>query len=1111
MTEELKIQIEEYRKAIGQQKQAIKEAFPAPTTEELRRATMLSIPVREQREGVRVKATEEVGKGETAFETEVSKYYPEYSMPSYKKSALAEAKQTIQTRADSAKQRLESAKERLEELKRRSDARSEDIRYEEQKRDEAQAEYDVYSGALAGDEDELIKGSFTGYLPELASYKQQEVESSYRRSEYKRKEIEKYKAQGYTPIYEGGELTGFTKTVEGTVSQEMAKTIEKEVPQEIVQGIQQGKYTIKQLMNKGYSSDEISQIASAISKAQRDLEIKYQQIGYKPIVDLKTGEVKGYEDLKRKASIPIENIPKLPLSQLKEMQDATLKLQQQGLIHIPAFSEIYAQKVKEEIASKLFPRFEPPKAESVKLDFFRTLITPTYVKENGMARSLPFGLEMREGQKFIIQNGKYVPIQTKTFKEILDPFLIKEIQAISPDKLLQKVPVQPGTVAAFLKEKGLEKVAYSPTEDIAFFAFMPIITKPALGTGRIVTVEPPPKLKLRAIDIVKEMKDTEAGLFRLGIERPPRYAQVTTELEAMFKMSPKKVQISPRQVFYVYTPGLEPPKIPQMKLLGGEPLRASIITRKGMIEGEAGFVLMREDAKTGKLLQVYGGQTELTLKNFNQLSPIQKMELQKMAATKARLPTVPMEQVPNILGKDYKISSGILEVEEIGKVKLFPDKFELQYKLNNIPKKITRTEQVTLVKQLMENPEGIRLYQTITGLKDVTMPIPRAIGEVQMIKGVSVALPYTPEEEAIKQIFRVTKPLTKPSTILKSTIRPETEKAIATLAQIKEIAPKFLPRARTAAIHLEEPFTLKKYPAIVGGTKVSEYAGRGLLAGYEISAGLVPSDVGLRGVQKEGLKVSPALIPITTVETISQLKEQLKTQQQLKEQLKNQFKEQLKLRPDLRESLKGRLDHQLKQIYNLEQQLKQQLKIEQRLKVELKIPPVITKIPTEIKIKVPPPHFLITPKPPKVPKEIRPKRLPKKAYIPLVKIKGKWKIVGRPMAREAAIKRGEFVTVRKAAATFRIVPAKEFIPRHNPNYAPSPAVFRPYKIVKGVRVPLKDMWIQRRAKRIMTPEEVREITMVGIAARRKKLYTQKGSSSILSPTFPKGKAGMKIL
>ncbi len=99
------------------------------------------------------------------------------------------------------------------------------------------------------------------------------------------------------------------------------------------------------------------------------------------------------------------------------------------------------------------------------------------------------------------------------------------------------------------------------------------------------------------------------------------------------------------------------------------------------------------------------------------------------------------------------------------------------------------------------------------------------------------------------------------------------------------------------------------------------------------------------------------------------------------------------------------------------------------------------------------------------------------AYIPLIKRQGKWYPISKPLKKGQAIWIGAEKTRKELGATFKlkkvaIKPTKSKIPSIA---VPPTDMFRGYKIVKGKRVKMKDMWIEKRKFRLDVPSEVKEI------------------------------------
>lgn len=149
------------------------------------------------------------------------------------------------------------------------------------------------------------------------------------------------------------------------------------------------------------------------------------------------------------------------------------------------------------------------------------------------------------------------------------------------------------------------------------------------------------------------------------------------------------------------------------------------------------------------------------------------------------------------------------------------------------------------------------------------------------------------------------------------------------------------------------------------------------------------------------------------------------------------------------------------------------------------ITPPVPRAPTIPEIKPPRIPRIIKPKEEKKPKYIsKKKRKLAPLYVPEVKMRGVFVAAGKPLIKPEAVKRGEFIAKTTAAATFRVRPTKLMGPVPTKEYKPSPALFRPYAIRKGKPVALKDTFIQKTKKRIISPGEKAEISFKGVAARQ---------------------------
>lgn len=98
------------------------------------------------------------------------------------------------------------------------------------------------------------------------------------------------------------------------------------------------------------------------------------------------------------------------------------------------------------------------------------------------------------------------------------------------------------------------------------------------------------------------------------------------------------------------------------------------------------------------------------------------------------------------------------------------------------------------------------------------------------------------------------------------------------------------------------------------------------------------------------------------------------------------------------------------------------------------------------------------------------------AWVAEVKKKGRWVIVSGKLQKGLALMRGEDVTKKTLAATFRVRKAGgKIAAKPIGGWIPSADVFRSYRLVKGKKVKLKDTYIQRRGKRLLTKGERSQI------------------------------------
>ncbi|MBP93285.1 MAG: hypothetical protein CMC55_04105 [Flavobacteriaceae bacterium] len=268
----------------------------------------------------------------------------------------------------------------------------------------------------------------------------------------------------------------------------------------------------------------------------------------------------------------------------------------------------------------------------------------------------------------------------------------------------------------------------------------------------------------------------------------------------------------------------------------------------------------------------------------------------------------------------------------------------------------------------------------------------------------------------------------------------------------------------------------------IGGKKTSltlpqKYSPKGVLKkGYpEIGVGV--SSIITPTISEfytfSGVKPESGIIPLIRVKSIEALKIKLELEDVTKPKLDIAFLPELKSRVDIRlkqpQSFKQVLIPKLK----YKQLLQLNLKTSQKLEFAPLLPPRI------INIKMPVIFPLL-----KTTQKKQVGDVP--AFRVFVKIKGKRVFLSGKYPRGEAIKIGARRTRQTLRATFGIVEkGRVRVKRRVPSFIPSPEVFRTYRIVKGKRIPLKDVWIQKAPQRLKAKSEIKEILRVRKQKKKK--------------------------
>lgn len=162
----------------------------------------------------------------------------------------------------------------------------------------------------------------------------------------------------------------------------------------------------------------------------------------------------------------------------------------------------------------------------------------------------------------------------------------------------------------------------------------------------------------------------------------------------------------------------------------------------------------------------------------------------------------------------------------------------------------------------------------------------------------------------------------------------------------------------------------------------------------------------------------------------------------------------------------------LKQILRQQQKQIQRQRQKQLLRTQTLLRTTPTTPPTTIRI---PPLLL-----PSLVKKKKLKVLAKKVkrlqlFQPLIKRRGEWIELGKPLPKGKALRLGAKRTRETLGATFKVEPTGKFRFGRDIPFKPSPKIFRGYKIRKGQKILLQDKFIQRRGTRLGTFGEVSEI------------------------------------
>lgn len=348
----------------------------------------------------------------------------------------------------------------------------------------------------------------------------------------------------------------------------------------------------------------------------------------------------------------------------------------------------------------------------------------------------------------------------------------------------------------------------------------------------------------------------------------------------------------------------------------------------------------------------------------------------------------------------------------------------------------------SVIKEVVSNEGRYTDYMTKLGLKDITKPNSRATGRITKIEGFSRVLEPKYLQGDISS-FKIPKQgqIAKTSTL----------KSISGLQALKSISVKIVQK-RTANLfsrrisRLTASEAWKGYPKMAGGLGLSTsiYYGQG-------------QDINQENIVR----------PLSVEKSISVTKESvinkygLKSVSVINEKNIAKASESTMLKPVSISLEKGLVKYQQKELQ------KPMTKTAQKS---------INKVGSRAIIPLQtfaPDRGLIVPRTSWGKKE---NVIKKTAFGFRTFVRSLGKIKWLPGVRErgAALRIGQSKVLATAAATFGVRKTNKPVSKTT-NFIPSLKVFRSYRVQKGMKIPLNDVYIQRRGKRLVNPFEVADI------------------------------------
>lgn len=267
---------------------------------------------------------------------------------------------------------------------------------------------------------------------------------------------------------------------------------------------------------------------------------------------------------------------------------------------------------------------------------------------------------------------------------------------------------------------------------------------------------------------IKKGVQIEKGQVVSVYQTPKVEVYKSSWFEDLYTKSPKLIKTIKPKSYVLYTGKAMP-----------------ITTSSGEIIPQSGYLFRRVGAKTGKYLEVSGGQSPLDL---GALQTEQRYILEQGIKKEAGR-AIPQITIREGLKKERVESTiGYLKTEETGKFRLGKSGKIVESTIYFKPKTTTISQQIGITRPI-EFREGSTIYRTSLYGKDISIPIPRAAGKISVVTGKSQVMKPISLDDV--QTFGIKSP--KPSDI-KSTVA-KTEQALKSATKIEFKPSVKIPRA----------------------------------------------------------------------------------------------------------------------------------------------------------------------------------------------------------------------------------------------------------------------------------------------------------------------------